>query len=165
RITLAEVTAPARARLHGSGCAASRTRRSRIVAGRTCQDRKSVCRSALPSRVTAVLADAVLTGRPTAARLPGRTGAVVEHRVDGGVEHPDVAGRGLSVSAGSVAATPTAGGRVDGGRVVGGRKFGGESRAGLPDRDGHGLKLGLGVRLGDGGRFGVAVDDGQLRGR
>src|SRR5699024_6754671 len=66
--------------------------------------------------------------------------------------------------------TPTAGGRVDGGRVVGGRKFGGESRAGLPDRHGHGLKLGLGVRLGDGaclgdgGRFGVAVDDGQLRG-
>src|SRR5690625_7990159 len=81
----------------------------------------SLCRSALPSRITAVLAAAVLTGRPTAARLPGRTGAVVEHRVDGGVEHPDVAGRGLSVSAGSVAATdsPRTGAvvehRVDGG--------------------------------------------------
>src|SRR5699024_10012266 len=114
RLTLAEVTAPARARPHGSGCAGSRTRHPRIAAGRTCRRRISVCRSALPSRVTAVLAGAVLagavlTGRPTAARLPGRTGAVVEHRVDGRMEHPDVAGRGLSVSASSVSASPGAG--------------------------------------------------------
>ena len=91
-------------------------------------------------------------------RLPGRAAAVVEDGVDRGVEHPHIVGGSARThSRVSADAYPGSNDAATCSRMVAG-----QGGVGFTDRNGKNVELCVLGSLGDGVRFGVTVDDGEL---